>query len=315
MSNASRKAMMMSAGSSRRNDSGPFLPFPRCLPGCSPGWPAGAGSAGRPNCDPGCASSAVRVDPFAAGRPTNPSADGAGGFRSPGAGGGAPGTGGRCSVVGGRATVAGRCSVVGGRSTMGGRSVSGRRACSAGSRAPAGSGELGGRRDTPSAPSPPPGPWSGRNGPLSLAFGCALGPGLGVLPRGGGRGPDGLPALPDAGPLAPQLAQVVELGPADPAPAHHLELADRRRVDGEGPFDPDAEGHLADGERLAKAPALAADDHSLEHLDALATALDHPHVHLDGVARTELRQVVAQARAFDEIDLVHGFVCFPATGS
>src|SRR6266545_3228582 len=300
MSNASRKAMMMSAGSSRRNDSGPFLPFPRCLPGCSPGWPAGAGSAGRPNCDPGWASSAVRVDPFAAGRPTNPSADGAGGFRSPGAGGGAPGTGGRCSVVGGR-------------STMGGRSVSGRRACSAGSRAPAGSGELGGRRDTPSAPSPPPGPWSGRGGPLSLAFGRAVGLGLGLGPRD--RGPDGLPALPDTGTLPPQLAQVVELGPADPTPGHHLELADGRRVDRERPLDPHAERHLAHGEGLPEASALAADDHSLEHLDPLAVALDHPDVHLDGVARPELRKVVAQARAFDEIDLVHGLVCFPATGS
>ena len=42
------------------------------------------------------------------------------------------------------------------------------------------------------------------------------------------------------------------------------------------------------------AAALAADHRALEDLDPLAVALDHPDVHLQGVAGGELRDVVAQ---------------------
>ena len=73
-------------------------------------------------------------------------------------------------------------------------------------------------------------------------------------------------------------------------------LADDRRVDREGALDADAEADLADGEGLADAVALAADDDALEDLDALAGALDHPDVHLEGVAGREVGDVVAQAR-------------------
>src|SRR5262249_23241329 len=114
-------------------------------------------------------------------------------------------------------------------------------------------------------------------------------------------------ALSNAGALPAAFPQVVQLGPADVALGDDLELADHRRVHREGPFDPDpVERDLADGERLAEPSALAPDHDALEHLDALAIALDDAHVHLDGVARPELRQVVAQTRRFDEVDLVHG---------
>ena len=49
----------------------------------------------------------------------------------------------------------------------------------------------------------------------------------------------------------------------------------------------------------------AADDRALEHLDPLAGALDHPHVHLHGVAGAELGDVVPQAVAVDDVGRVH----------
>src|SRR5262249_27193665 len=82
--------------------------------------------------------------------------------------------------------------------------------------------------------------------------------------------------LPDPGPLAAQGAQVVELGPAHPAPADHFDLVDRRAVDREGALYPDAVTDLADGEGFPGTAALAPDDHALEDLDPGPAALDHP---------------------------------------
>src|ERR671937_154037 len=74
----------------------------------------------------------------------------------------------------------------------------------------------------------------------------------------------------------------------------------------ERPLHTHPEGDLSYGERLAQASALAADDHTLEDLDTLTPRFDDPDVHLDGVSRPELWQVIAQAWFLDEIDLVHG---------
>ena len=66
-------------------------------------------------------------------------------------------------------------------------------------------------------------------------------------------------------------------------------------------LDADAEGLLADGERLARTGALALDHDPLEYLDALALALDHLEVHTHGVARLEAGHL-AQLRALDVLD-------------
>ena len=57
------------------------------------------------------------------------------------------------------------------------------------------------------------------------------------------------------------------------------------RVHREGALDADAVGELAHGEGLVDPAVLAADDHALEHLDALLVALDHADVDLQRVAR------------------------------
>src|SRR3954451_1366741 len=116
---------------------------------------------------------------------------------------------------------------------------------------------------------------------------------------------DRLALLLDLGGLAAQLAEVVQLRPADVTAGDDLDLLDDRGVHREGPLDAHAEAHLAHGEGLADAAALAADDHTLEDLDAGAVALDHADVHLDGVAGTEPGDVAAQRVGVECVQGVH----------
>src|SRR5690606_16523849 len=103
-----------------------------------------------------------------------------------------------------------------------------------------------------------------------------------------------------AGGLAAQLAQVVELGAAAAAAAHDRDLADQRRREREDALDALAERHLADRDGAAGAPAvLAGDDDALEGLDARAVALGHLVVDADRVAGVEVGDVVAQVGLLD----------------
>ena len=117
------------------------------------------------------------------------------------------------------------------------------------------------------------------------------------------------PALLDPRLLPSQVAQVVELGAADLPRRHDLEPRDGRRVHRERPLDTDAERDLADGERLAQAAVLASDHDALEHLNPLAVPLDHPDVHLHGVAWAEVRDIRAEIGLLDQIGLVHDSGC------
>src|SRR5690606_29243972 len=72
----------------------------------------------------------------------------------------------------------------------------------------------------------------------------------------------------------------------------------------EGPLDTDPEGHLADGEGLTHAGALAADHDALEHLDTAAVPLDDVHADLEGVTGAELRDL-SQGGGVDGVQLLH----------
>src|SRR3984957_4001231 len=100
-----------------------------------------------------------------------------------------------------------------------------------------------------------------------------------------------LAALLDPCCLAPQRAQVVQLGPANVSPGHDLDLLDGRGVHRESTLDADAIADLADRERLAGAPALAADHDALDVLDPGPVTFSNPDVHLQGVAWPEGRNV------------------------
>src|ERR1700694_3267997 len=105
--------------------------------------------------------------------------------------------------------------------------------------------------------------------------------------------------------LTAQLAQVVQLGAAHIAAGGDVDVVDVRRVDGERPLDANAVAFLADGEGLTDAPALPANDDTLEDLDAFLGTLDHLDMHINGVAGAEGRDVVAQRRLVDEVQRVH----------
>ena len=77
----------------------------------------------------------------------------------------------------------------------------------------------------------------------------------------------------------------------------------------EGALDADAEAHLADGEGLAHTGAVAADDDTLEDLDAGAVTLDDLDVHLDGVTGAERGDVGLQALGVELVELLHD-CCF-----
>src|SRR4051794_20103091 len=83
-------------------------------------------------------------------------------------------------------------------------------------------------------------------------------------------------ALFDLGLLAAELAEVVELRPADVAASDDLDAIQRRAVDRVGPLDADTEAHLPYGECLAQPGTMASDDHALEDLDTGPVTLDDP---------------------------------------
>src|SRR5579884_3146021 len=110
-----------------------------------------------------------------------------------------------------------------------------------------------------------------------------------------------LPHLAHPGLLAHLGAEVVELRAAHVPDREHLDPLDLGGMEGERALDPDPEGVLADGERLAGAGALPLDHDPLERLDPLAVALDHLEVDAHGVARLEAGDV-AQLAALEILD-------------
>jgi len=76
-------------------------------------------------------------------------------------------------------------------------------------------------------------------------------------------------------------------------------------VNREDPLDAYAEADLANGERLANAPALASDDDAFERLRAFPSTLDNTHIHAHGIPGTEVRDVIAQLGALDLIERIH----------
>src|SRR5262245_60261561 len=99
----------------------------------------------------------------------------------------------------------------------------------------------------------------------------------------------GLDVLGDAARLAAQIAQVIELGAAHHALAHHLDLPDRGAVEREDALDAFAEADLAHRERGVHAGILAGDAKALVDLDALAVAFLHLDVHAQRGAGFETR--------------------------
>src|SRR5260221_1886538 len=79
----------------------------------------------------------------------------------------------------------------------------------------------------------------------------------------------------DAGRLAAQIAQVIQLGATHLAATHHGDRVDHRRHHREYAFHAFAVGNLADGKTLIEPAAGTADADAFIGLDAGAVAFDH----------------------------------------
>src|ERR1700744_5801094 len=75
----------------------------------------------------------------------------------------------------------------------------------------------------------------------------------------GSSGLDAIRLLDDAGRLAAQIAQIIQLGATHLAAAHHLDGVDHRRHDREDALDAFAVGDLAHGEALIEPATGTAD--------------------------------------------------------
>src|SRR5271156_848424 len=114
--------------------------------------------------------------------------------------------------------------------------------------------------------------------------------------------------LVDAGGLARQFAQVVQLGAAHIAAALHADFADRGAESLEHALDTLAVGNLAHGEGGIEAAVLLRDDHALVGLNALAITFHHFDLHDDGVAGIEVRQLACRPLAVEFLDdLIHNY--------
>src|SRR6202790_1344411 len=118
-----------------------------------------------------------------------------------------------------------------------------------------------------------------------------------LLADRGGLG--ALRLLDDTGRLAAQIAQVIQLGAAHLAAAHHRDRVDHRRHHGENAFHAFAVGNLAHREALIEPAAGTADADAFIGLHARAIAFDHLDVDDHGVARSEFRNGLAGGQFFE----------------
>src|SRR5690349_4390273 len=114
-----------------------------------------------------------------------------------------------------------------------------------------------------------------------------------------------LALLLDLGLLPAQLTKVIQLRPAHVAAGQDLDPVDRRAVHRNRPLHPDAETDLTDRERLAQPATLAPDHDALEDLDPGPVALHDPHVHLERVTGTEVRDVGPLRLGVERVQRVH----------
>src|SRR5690349_548717 len=91
----------------------------------------------------------------------------------------------------------------------------------------------------------------------------------------------------NAGSLAAQITQVIQLCPADRTAADHVDLYDRWRIERENSFYALAKADLPHRKRARGADVALPDHYALKGLDAFLFAFLDLHMHSYGVSRSE----------------------------
>jgi len=94
--------------------------------------------------------------------------------------------------------------------------------------------------------------------------------------------------------FTPETPEIIELGPANPAPANDLNALHGGGVEGEDPLDAHAGRDLPNREGLSNTATSPTDANALEGLDSLFFALTDAVEHPDCVPGRKLGHVLAK---------------------
>ncbi len=97
----------------------------------------------------------------------------------------------------------------------------------------------------------------------------------------------------DARCLTDPVAKVVQLGSPHRTPPNDLNTGDDWSVEWENPLNAYAESNLPNRDGFAETAPVASYHNTLECLDALAPCFHNANVHLHGVARVDVGEIVA----------------------
>jgi hypothetical protein len=110
--------------------------------------------------------------------------------------------------------------------------------------------------------------------------------------------PNALDLFLDAGSLAAEIAQVIELGPADIATSFHLDFSDGGAVRLKYALDAFTVRNLSDRKRRVEPPVPFRNHDTFIGLKPLAIAFRHAHLDYDGVTRRKVGNVLFQLLLF-----------------
>src|SRR5688572_22443123 len=114
--------------------------------------------------------------------------------------------------------------------------------------------------------------------------------------------PSALDLLFDASGFTAEVAQIIELGPADIATSFHLDFRDGGAMGLEHALHALAMRNLSDRKRRVEPPVPLRDHDAFIGLESLAIAFRHAHLHDHGVPGCKVGDVLLELLLFDLVD-------------
>ena len=106
----------------------------------------------------------------------------------------------------------------------------------------------------------------------------------------------------DLGSLALQIAQIVQLRPADLAATDPFDMIHTGGMQRESAFYADTVGYAANGKGLATGTVALCDHGALKRLKTFAVAFYNLHEYAERIANVEAGQIGSELRLFDRTD-------------